>query len=219
MNNNDDLKPTMRDPRTGRAVRTPITETPTPEWDWDHHDDYGYLYPGDAHVSPRPAGHPGAYPGTLTGDTAEPGIDAGTVLVVLAGLFVAIAVIVATLLTDHDTTRRAAPALSTAAQASTMATATRAATTYAFPTLSVPLSPYRSPGIWYVPTDLPPGRYLVIVTGELGGYWERCTDAECAPGKGLAEARTLAYGATETILDVLAGDYLVKTSGLELIPA
>lgn len=189
------------------------SELPAPEWDWDHHDEHGYAYPGDAHLAPVP------YPGTLTGDTTEPGIDLGTVLIVFAALIVATALVVATLLTDHPGTRRAAPSPATTA-AAPLATATAtAATTYAFPTLSVPLDPYRSPGLKYVHTDLPPGRYRVIVTGQLGGYWERCTDAQCAPGQGLAEARTLAYGAPETILDVLASDYLVKTTGLELIPA
>lgn len=199
--------------------RPDTDETPTPEWDWDHHDQRPYTYPADAHISPRPSGHPCAYPGTLPADTTDPGIDLGTVLLLLTGLIVAAALIAATLLTDHDefTAGAATTPVLASLPAATGATATPA-TRYTAPTKSVPLDPYRASGRWYIGTDIPPGRYRVIVTGLLGGYWERCTDLACAPGEGLAEARTLAYGAPEGILDVLASDYLVKTSGVELIP-
>lgn len=172
------------------------------DWAWNTAHISGYTYPADAHVSKRNTPPPRKRRARPT----VPVLAAAIAVMIGAGLGVA---------------ALTAPGNESATALAATTTSTPAWLARTPAPLRLP-DPYSEPGAWTVGTDIPPGRYRVIVTGPMGGYWARCSDAVCALSDGttgMLANLALPPGAAESDLEILPTDAVVLTAGVRLIPS
>ena len=200
----------------GDPVPPPPPEPkPDGDWSWSHRNDPGYVYPEDAYAP--------------TIQLPVPRHRARTDIRIIGALVAATtALLIAGVLVTWNSYReqRANAERYTA----TLTASTIAATPgywpgpFTAPTKAVRINPYTDSGRWNIgtgPGQLPPGRYTVTVTGELGGYWARCATADVCENHdtGLIANEYLNPGAEQSTLDIKSSDYSVRTAGVRLTPA
>lgn len=201
----------------------------TGDWDWTQSRMSGYSYPTESHLI-TPAHRAPSKTAATWPVHRRPRRDLVGFKTVVAAAVTSIIGLSAIAMLTAPTGPNGPVALSQAT-VTTMASAAPISSPAAIggwpgmftaPTNTIPINPYSDTGDWLVGPDLPAGRYRVVVTGELGGYWARCTNTACNLGDGhtgLIDNALLDYGAPESVLIIRPSDYLVKTAGVRLIPA
>lgn len=227
MNNHTDHQiPPRRDPFeiAGRIAarrptdHTPPTPTPGGDWQWATRNTPGYSYPEDAHLVTLPL----RIPPRRHQFHLRTAVAAGAVLLALA--------VMAALITIAHRADRAAtgpqpvPAITTTALSVTAPHGGWWPGPFTAPRKTVQINPYTDSGVWIVGTghdQIPPGRYQVQVTGELGGYLARCATPDVCEDKttGLIANWQFPVGAPMSTVDISPTDYSVRTSGVRLTPA
>ena len=218
--------PPRRDPFeiAGRiAARRPTdtaTPTPTPggDWQWADRDTPGYTYPEDAHLVTLPL----RIPPRRHQFHLRTAVAAGAVLLVLAVM--AALVTIAHHANTNTARPRPVPEITATALSVTAPRGGWWPDGFTAPRKTVQINPYADSGLHIVGTgrdQIPPGRYWIQVTGELGGYLARCATADVCEDKatGLIANWEFSVSAPRSTVDISPTDYSVRTSGVRLIPA